>query len=174
MATTGSLSGVIATTTSITQTQTDTVGASNRGVTVGANYSLNSVSGPVADQVWVSTRSLNAGSSETLDLLSLSDTIQGATGIQTMRQVRLVRVTCNETTTGPRIVVGPSGTNGWGRVAGEVGPGGELLAVQQTHAWGVTATERGVTIRATGPTGGVAVSYSIVVAGTSITGPTGY
>jgi len=174
MPTTGSLSGVIATTTSITQTQSDTVGASNRGVTVGANYKLDSVSGPVADQVWVSTRTLNAGSSETLDLLALSDTIQGATGIQTMRQVRLVRVTCNETTTGPRIVVGPSGTNGWGRVAGEVGPGGELLAVQQTHAWGVTSTERGVTIRATGPTGGVAVSYSIVVAGTSITGPTGY
>jgi len=70
------------------------------------------------------------------------------------------------------IVVGPSGTNGWGRVAGEVGPGGELLAVQQTHAWGVTSTERAVTIRATGPTGSVA--YSIVIAGTNATGPSGY
>jgi hypothetical protein len=88
-----------------------------------------------------------------------------------MRQVRLVRIVNNQTATGPRIVVGPSGTNGWGRVAGEVGPGGELLAVQQTHAWGVTTTERAVTIRATGPTG---VSYSIVIAGTSATGPTGY
>lgn len=172
MPATGSLTGVVSTTTSIAQVQSDTVGSSTRGVTVGANYSLNSVSGPVADQVWVSNRSLNAGSEETLDLLSLSDTIQGATGVQVMRQVRLVRVTCNETTTGPRIVVGPSGTNGWGRVAGEVGPGGELLAVQQTHAWGVTSTERAVTIRATGTTGPVA--YSIVVAGTATTGPAGY
>jgi hypothetical protein len=172
MPATGSLSGVIATTTAVTQTQTDTVGTSTRGVTVGANYSLNSASGPVADQIWVSNRSVTGGTEETLDLLALADTIQGATGIQVMRQVRLVRVTCNETTTGPRIVVGPSGTNGWGRVAGEVGPGGELLAIQQTHAWGVTATERAVTIRATGATGPVA--YSIVVAGTAATGPTGY
>jgi hypothetical protein len=172
MPATGSLSGVVSTTTSVSQVQSDTVGASTRGVTVGANYQLNSTSGPLADQVWVSTRSLAVGSSETLDLLSLTDTIQGATGVQTMRQVRLVRVVNNETTTGPRIVVGPSGTNGWGRVAGEVGPGGELLAIQQTHAWGVTTGERAVTFRATGPTG--SVSYSIVVAGTAATGPTGY
>lgn len=172
MPATGSLSGVVSTTTAITQTQSDTVGSSTRGVTVGANYAINSASGPIADQVWVSNRSLAVGASETLDLLSLTDTIQGATGVQTMRQVRLVRVTNNETITGPRIVVGPSGTNGWGRVAGEVGPGGELLAVQQTHAWGVTAGERAVTITATGPTGSVA--YSIVVAGTATTGPAGY
>ena len=167
-----SLDGIVSTTTSLTQTQTDTVGSSARAVSVGKSYPLNSVSGPLSDQLWVSNRSLAVGSTETLDLLALADTIQGATGVQTMRQVRLVRVTNNETTTGPRIVVGPSGTNGWGRVAGEVGPGGELLGVQQTHAWGVTSTERGVTIRATGPTG--SVSYSIVIAGTATTGPAGY
>ncbi len=172
MPATGSLSGVVSTTTSVSQVQSDTVGSSTRGVTVGANYQLNSVSGPIADQVWVSNRLLAVGASETLDLLSLTDTIQGATGVQTLRQVRLVRVTNTETITGPRIVVGPSGANGWGRVAGEVGPGGELLAVQQTHAWGVTAGERAVTITATGPTG--SVSYSIVVAGTATTGPAGY
>jgi hypothetical protein len=167
-----SLDGIVSTTTSLTQTQTDTVGSSARAVSVGKSYPLNSVSGPLSDQLWVSNRSLAVGSTETFDLLALADTIQGATGVQTMRQVRLVRVVNNETITGPRIVVGPSGTNGWGRVAGEVGPGGELLAVQQTHAWGVTTTERGVTIRATGPTG--SVSYSIVIAGTATTGPAGY
>jgi len=167
-----SFSGVVSTTTSITRTTTDTVGSSARGVSTTAAYALNNASGPLADQVWVSNRSLAVGVSETLDLLSLADTIQGATGTQVMRQVRLVRIANSETVTGPRIVVGPSGTNGWGRVAGEVGPGGELLAVQQTHAWGVTATERGVTIRATGPTGSVA--YSIVIAGTATTGPAGY
>ena len=167
-----SLDGIVSTTTSLTQTQTGTVGSSTRAVSASAVYPINSVSGPLSDQLWVSNRSLAVGASETLDLLSLTDTIQGATGIQTMRQVRLVRVVNNETITGPRIVVGPSGTNGWGRVAGEVGPGGELLAVQQTHAWGVTSTERGVTIRATGPTG--TVGYSIVVVGTATTGPAGY
>lgn len=166
------LSGVVSTTTSITRTTTDTVGTASRGLTVGSSYSIDSVSGPLADQVWISNRSVTGGQSETLDLLALADTIQGATGIQTMRQVRLVRVACHATATGPRIVVGPSGTNGWGRVAGEVGPGGELLAVQQTHAWGVTSTECGVTIRATGTTG--PVSYSICVVGTATTGPTGY
>lgn len=166
------LSGVVATTTSITRTTDGTVGVATRGLVSSASYQLNNASGPLADQVWVSNRSLAVGATETLDLLSLTDTIQGATGIQTMRQVRLVRVVNNETITGPRIVVGPSGTNGWGRVAGEVGPGGELLAVQQTHAWGVTTTERAVTIRATGPTG--TVGYSIVVVGTANTGPTGY
>jgi len=167
-----SLDGIVSTTTSLTQTQTGTVGSSTRTVSVSSALPLNSVSGPIVDQLWVSNRSLAVGASETLDLLSLADTIQGATGIQTMRQVRLVRIENNETVTGPRIVVGPSGTNGWGRVAGEVGPGGEIIAVQQTHAWGVTPTERGVTIRATGPTG--SVSYSIVIAGTATTGPAGY
>lgn len=166
------LSGVVSTTTSVTRTTDDTVGAATRSVVASASYQLNNASGPLADQVWVSNRSLAVGASETLDLLSLADTIQGATGVQTMRQVRLVRITNNETATGPRIVVGPSGANGWGRVAGEVGPGGELLAVQQTHAWGVTTAERAVTIRATGPTG--SVGYSIVVVGTSATGPAGY
>ena len=166
-----SLSGVVSTTTSVTRITDDTVGAAIRSVVASASYQLNNASGPLADQLWVSNRSLAVGASETLDLLSLADTIQGATGVQTMRQVRLVRITNNETATGPRIVVGPSGTNGWGRVAGEVGPGGELLAVQQTHAWGVTTAERAVTIRATGPTG---VSYSIVVVGTATTGPAGY
>ena len=167
-----SLSGVVSTTTSVTRTTDDTVGAAARFVVASASYQLNNASGPLADQLWVSNRSLAVGASETLDLLSLADTIQGATGVQTMRQVRLVRVTNNATVTGPRIVVGPSGTNGWGRVAGEVGPGGELLAVQQTHAWGVTSGECAVTIRATGPTG--SVGYSIVVVGTSATGPAGY
>ena len=167
-----SLSGVVSTTTSVTRTTDDTVGAATRSVVASASYQLNNASGPLADQLWVSNRSLAVGATETLDLLSLADTIQGATGVQTMRQVRLVRITNNETTTGPRIVVGPSGTNGWGRVAGEVGPGGELLAVQQTHAWGVTTAERAVTIRATGPTG--SVGYSIVVVGTATTGPAGY
>jgi hypothetical protein len=167
-----SLDGIVSTTTSLTQTQTGTVGCSTRAVSVSSVYPLNNVSGPLSDQLWVSNRSLAVGSSETLDLLSLADTIQGATGIQTMRQVRLVRISNTATVTGPRIVVGPSGTNGWGRVAGEVGPGGELLGVQQTHAWGVTSTECAVTIRATGPTGSVA--YSIVIAGTNATGPSGY
>jgi hypothetical protein len=167
-----SLSGVVSTNTSIARTVADAVGSTVRGVSTSATYQLNNASGPLADQVWVSNRSLAVGASETLDLLSLADTIQGATGTQVMRQVRLVRIANSETVTGPRIVVGPSGTNGWGRVAGEVGPGGELLAVQKVHAWGVTATESGVTIRATGPTG--SVGYSIVVVGTSATGPSGY
>lgn len=167
-----SLVGVVSTTTSVTRTTDDTVGVATRGLVSSGSYLFDNVSGPLVDQVWVSNRSLAVGASETLDFLSLADTIQGATGIQVMRQVRLVRITNSMAVTGPRIVVGPSGTNGWGRVAGEVGPGGELLAVQQIHAWGVTSGERAVTISATGPTGSVA--YSIVVAGTSITGPGGY
>lgn len=167
-----SLEGVVATTTSITRTQSGTVGTQTNEVVAAANYTLSSASGPAADLVWVSNRSVTGGQTETLDLHALPESLLGATGIVTMRQIRLVRVVNNETTTGPRLVVGPSGTNGWGRVAGEVGPGGELLGVQQTHAWGVTTGERAVSIRATGTTG--PVSYSIVVAGTAATGPTGY
>jgi hypothetical protein len=96
-----SLDGIVSTTTSLTQTQTGTVGSSFRAVSVSSAMPLNSVSGPIADQLWVSNRSLAVGASETLDLLSLADTIQGATGIQTMRQVRLVRIANSETVTGP-------------------------------------------------------------------------
>lgn len=166
------LEGTVATTTSVTRTQSGTVGSAKNEVVAANNYTLNSVSGPVADVLWVSNRSVTGGQTETLNLLSLAESVLGATGIVTMRQVRLIRVANAETTTGPRIIVGPSGTNGWGRVAGDVGPGGELLAIQQTHAWGVTSTECGLSIRATGTTGPVA--YSIVIAGTATTGPAGY
>jgi hypothetical protein len=169
---TDSLSGVVSTTTSITRTQSDTVGSQTAGISTVGTYSIGGASGPNETQLWVSNRSLSAGASETLNLLSLADSLLGATGNQVFRQVTCVRVSNQSTTTGLRVVVGPSGTNGWGRVAGDVGPGGEVLGVQKVHPWGVTAAECGVTIRATGPTG--PVLFSIVVCGTNATGPTGY
>lgn len=167
-----SLLGTVKTQIDVTRTDAKTLGTNTATVSKSGSYSLDSVSGPVADQVWFSSGSITGGSSITLDLLNLTGPTFGGTQSQTMRQVRVFRAANNETTTGPRIVVGPGASNGWGRVAGEVGPGGELLAVQQTHAWGVSSTESTVKVSATGTTG--TVSYSLLVCGTSVTGPAGY
>jgi len=166
------LTGTIRTQIDVSRTDAQTLGTNTATVSKAGSYSLNSVSGPVADQVYFLSGSVTGGSSVTLDLLNLTGPTFGGTQTQTMRQVRLFRLQNNETVTGPRIVVGPGASNGWGRVAGDVGPGGELLAVQQTHAWGVSSTESTVKLTATGTTG--TVGYSLFVAGTSITGPAGY
>ena len=128
-----------------------------------------------ADFVWSDTRSLTGGTTETIDLLAVADQALGATGIKTFRTVRAVQVRNLATITGPRIVVGPAAADGWGRVRGDVGPGGELLGVQSVNHWPVWSNERNVLVHATGATGATgAISYSIVVIGSSVTGATGY
>lgn len=165
-------SGSIKTQVDVSRSDVQTLGTNTSSVSKSGAYSLDNVAGPLADQIWFSSGSVTGGSSVTLDLLNLTGPTFGVTQTQTMRQVRLFRLQNNESVTGPRIIVGPGATNGWGRVAGDVGPGGELLAVQQAHAWPASSTESTVKLTATGTTG--MVSYSLMVCGTAITGPAGY
>ena len=128
-----------------------------------------------ADFVWSDLRSLTGGTTETIDLLSVSDQVLGATGTKTFRTIRAVQVRNTMSVTGPRIVVGPAASNGWGRVRGDVGPGGELLAVQQSNHWPVWSDERNLLVHATGATGATGpITYAITIVGSSVTGATGY
>jgi hypothetical protein len=165
-------SGSIKTQVDVSRSDVQTLGTNVSSVSKSGSYSLDNVLGPLSDQIWFSSGSVTGGASITLDLLNLTGPTFGVTQTQTMRQVRLFRLQNNETVTGPRIIVGPGTSNGWGRVAGDVGPGGELLAVQQAHAWPASSTESTVKLTATGTTG--MVSYSLMVCGTAITGPAGY
>jgi hypothetical protein len=165
-------SGSIKTQVDVSRSDVQTLGTNVSSVSKSGSYSLDNVLGPLSDQIWFSSGSVTGGSSVTLDLLNLTGPTFGVTQTQTMRQVRFFRLQNNETVTGPRIIVGPGTSNGWGRVAGDVGPGGELLAVQQTHAWPASSTESTFKLTATGTTG--MVSYSLMVCGTAITGPAGY
>lgn len=169
--------GTIRTFLSLTRTVTEDERVETRSVAPTQTY--NFVDGGAnargADLIWSDTRSLTGGTTETLDLLSLPDTALGSTATGIMRSVRAVRVANNATITGPRIVVGPAPSNGWNRVAGDVGPGGELLAVQSINHWPVGDTTRNLLIHATGATGATgAISYTITIVGSSVTGATGY
>jgi hypothetical protein len=169
--------GTIRTFLSLVRTVTEDERVETRTVAPGATY--NFVAGGQnrlgADVVWSDTRSITGGTTETLDLLSLPDTSLTSPSTGIMRSVRMVRVANNMTITGPRVVVGPAPSNGWNRVAGDVGPGGELLAVQSVNHWPVGDTTRNLLIHATGATGATGlISYTITIVGSEVTGATGY
>ncbi len=177
MAVTDTFAGTIRTFLSLTRTRVEDERTEVQTVNPTTTHTLVDGGANVAgaDLVWSDTRSLTGGTTETLDLLALPETNFGVAATGVMRSVRAVRVINNMAITGPRIVVGPGPTNGWNRVAGDVGPGGELLAVQERNHWPVGDGSRNLLIHATGPTGATgAISYTITIVGSGVTGATGY
>jgi len=160
-----------------TRTETQGVAEVVEEISAANTYTLvdGGANAAGADFVWSDLRSLTGGTTETIDLLAVSDQVLGATGTKTFRSVRAIQVRNTMTITGPRIVVGPGPTDGWGRVRGDVGPGGELLAVQQANHWPVWSNERNLLLHATGATGATgAITFAITIVGSSVTGATGY
>ncbi len=177
MAVTDVFAGTIRTFVNLTRTRTEDERVEVQTVAPTLTHSLVDGGANVAgaDLIWSDTRSLTGGTTETLDLLSLPDSAFGVASTGIMRSVRAVRVVNNMTITGPRIVVGPAPTDGWNRVAGDVGPGGELLAVQERNHWPVGDGSRNLLIHATGPTGATGlIEYTITIVGSGVTGATGY
>lgn len=170
-------SGVIRTFLSLSRTVTNADGADTRTVSPNASYVFVDGGANVlgADLVWSSTRSLTGGTTETIDLLDLKDYPFDTETPVTFRSIRAVRVANNMTITGPRIVVGPGATNGWTRVQGDVGPGGELLAVNNINHWPVGAQTKDIRFHATGATGATgSISFTVTIVGSLVTGATGY
>jgi len=172
-----SFAGTIRTFLSLTRTVTEDERTETRSVSPTATYNFvdggENVLG--ADLIWSRTTSITGGTTETLDLLSLPDTALGSTATGIMRSVRAVRLANNATITGPRIVLGPGASNGWTRVQGDVGPGGELLAIQNVNHWPVGSANRNILLHATGVTGATGlISYTLTIVGSSVTGATGY
>ena len=171
------LSGVIRTFMSVTRTVTNTDWTDTRTISPAKSYVFVDGGANVlgADQVWSSTRSLTGGTTQTIDLLDLKDYPLDAEATTTFRSIRAVRVANNMTITGPRIVVGPGASQGWTRVQGDVGPSGELLAVNNLNHWPVGDNTKNLQFHATGATGATGlISFTITIVGSTVTGATGY
>jgi len=171
------LAGTIKSFVLVTRTETQGIASVVETISRANTYSFvdGGANANGADIVWSDTRSLTGGTTETIDLQAVSDQVLGASETKLFRSIRAVQIRNNATITGPRIVVGPGTSNGWGRVRGDIGPGGELLAIQQTNHWPVWSNEKTLLVHATGATGATGlISYSIVVIGSAVTGATGY
>ena len=132
--------------------------------TISTAYALADGSAPgAADIAFRDTRSIPAGSFDSLDLLSLTQSVASVSVPCTIRQLRVLKVANNSVTAGEEILVG---SNEAGTVyAFKVGPGSEVSAVNQIDGWPVTSANN--TLRIANPNA-AAVSYSIYLIGTSV------
>jgi hypothetical protein len=131
---------------------------------VSAVYSIGDGSGAgAADVVWADSRTIPAESVDEIDLLALSQTTLGVSVPCTIRQLRAVRIVNSETDAGMAIRVGADVTGA--TYAFEVGPGSEVLSINNSDAWPVTEANSVLRIA---NTNGDPATYSIVLIGTSV------
>lgn len=135
----------------------------NRNLVSGI-YTIGDGSGAgAADVVWADYRTIPAESVDEIDLLSLTQTTLGVSVPMTIRQLRAVRIVNAETDAGMSIRVGADVTGA--TYAFEVGPGSEVLSINNTDAWPVDATNSVLRIANTNTD---PAAYSIVLIGTSV------
>lgn len=157
-------SGSLSTRLQWSRVDSQEVGSVTDRATVSGTYSIADGSGSAAaDIVWCDTRSIPAASYDELDLMALTQSAVGVSVPCTIRQLRIVRVVNNSTTAGQRILVGSNESGSL--YSFNVGPGSEVVAVNQLNAWPVTTANK--TLRIANPNA-AAVSYSIYLVGTSV------
>lgn len=162
---TDTLTGWVRTIFSVSRVGGQDVGSISAAQTYTRAYDIADGSGAgQADLVFSDTRTIPANSVDVLDLLNLEQQTFGVAVPFVFRQVRMLRVLNNETTSGRRLLVGSAPGNPTGVYAADVGPGSEWHAINQTNAWPVTSANS--TLQMTNPNA-AAISYSIFILGTS-------
>lgn len=135
----------------------------NRNV-VSASYSIGDGAGTgAADVVWADSRTVPAQTIDAIDLLSLTQSTLGVSVPCTIRQLRAVRIVNEETAPGLSLRVGADATGA--TYAFEVGPGSEMLSINNADAWPVDAGNSVIQIA---NVHGDPVAYTIVLVGTSV------
>lgn len=163
---TDTLVGVVRTFVQWTRTDTQEVGSIANRKTQSASYAIADGDGPgEADLVFADQRTIPANTIEEFDLLNLSQQALGVSVPFVFRQLRVIRLVNESTTPGRRLLVGVDPGRPTAVYAAEVGPGSEWLAVNQTDAWEVTASNS--TIRIANPNAASA-TYSLYLIGTSV------
>ena len=158
-------SGSLKTILQWTRTDTQDVGSVVDKATQSTLYRIGEGSGAgQADLVFSDTRSIPAGQFESLDLLSLTHSEFGVSVPYVFRQLRVIRIVNNETATGRRLLVGVDPGRPTSVYATSVGPGSEMVAINQTDSWVVTTSN--AALRLANPNGS-ALSYTIVLIGTA-------
>lgn len=135
----------------------------NRNI-VSATYSIGDGAGTgAADVVWADARTVPADSIDSIDLLALTQTTLGVSVPCTISQLRAVRIVNTETASGLSLRVGADATGA--TYAFEVGPGSEVLSINNADAWQVTNANNVLQIANVHSD---PIAYTIVLIGTSV------
>lgn len=135
----------------------------NRNI-VSATYPIGDGDGAgSADIVWADSRTVPASAIDTINLLSLTQTTLGVSVPCTIRQLRAVRIVNTETASGLSLRVGADATGQ--TYAFEVGPGSEMLSINNADAWQVTSANSVLRIANVHDD---PIAYTIVLIGTSV------
>lgn len=118
-----------------------------------------------ADLVYAARRTIPANSLEQIDLRDIDQTTLGVAVNYDFRQLRLVRVRNDETTSGRRIRVGVDPGSPGSVYAAEVGPSSEWFSVNYLNAWQVNDDNRLLYIA---NPNAVTVNYSLWLIGTDV------
>lgn len=126
------------------------------------------------DKIWHDSSTLASGASVSLDLAGgLTSTIFGSTVTITFVKVKFIFITNESTTAGEELRLDSSVANGFlGPFNGsatskiEIGPTSCLLLSSKKDGWTVTAAT-GDILKLENPASGAAITYKIVIAGTS-------
>jgi hypothetical protein len=121
-----------------------------------------------ADLVYAETRAIPANTMETIDLLDLDQPTLGVAVSFEFRQLRLIRIVNESTTSGQRLLVGASPGSPVSVYAAEIGPGSEWHAVNYLDAWQVTEANK--LVRISNPNAAT-LNYSLYLFGTSTPPP---
>lgn len=163
------LTATIRNTLAWARTDSQEVGSVTSRKTILSNYTIADGSGAgQADLVFADQRTIPANTIESFDLLDLEQTALGVDVPFVFRQLRVIKVTNNETAAGRSLKVGVDPGRPTVVYAAEVGPGSEWFAINNTDSWIVTEANSVVRIA---NTTGSPISYSLYLIGTSTAPP---
>ena len=142
------------------------IGTTVNQKTAQNTYAITDGSGSQqADLVYAATRTIAANTLEEIDLRAITQTTLGVNVAFDFRQLRMVRVVNNETTSGRKLRVGCDPGRPTVAYAAEIGPGSEWFTLNHINAWPVTSTNQLLYIA---NPNAATVSYSLWLIGTSV------
>ena len=139
------------------------VGSVTNKKTATATYAIgDDTAAGSADKVYAETRTIDANGVDEIDCAALTQQSLGVSVPFAFSQIRLVRITNEETQEGRYLYVGAAPSDPFNVFAWAVGPGSEVMSVNKTNAWLVNSSNAKFYI--SNPNGSQ-LSYSIVLIG---------
>ena len=160
------LAATIRTVMILNRTVDQDIGTTVKAATDQQTYQITDGSGArQADLVYAAERTIPANSLEEIDLRDIEQTTLGVTVNYDFRQVRLLRIRNDETTSGRRLRVGVDPGRPSVVYAAEIGPGSEWFSINHVNAWVVTDANRSLWIA---NPNAAPITYSLWIVGTSV------
>ena len=160
------LAATIRTVMILNRTVDQDIGTTVKAATDQQTYQITDGSGSrQADLVYAAERTIPANSLEEIDLRAITQTTLGVTVNYDFRQVRLLRIRNDETTSGRKLRVGVDPGRPSVVYAAEIGPGSEWFSVNHVNAWVVNDANRSLWL--SNPNA-AAITYSLWLVGTNV------